>query len=1078
MLGRNRAVTRALAVATAVIVATIAGPAAAGPERDARPAIAAPDDDLVLVKPEGDGPAPGALAALGLAVERPIGRSGWYVVRTRPGGAADAHARLGQLPGIAAVERNHVRTAAAAPNDPHYQSGRQNAFEHARLEPAWDLAPAHGRGARVALLDTGVAPVAGDLLPDTSPLTVRVAPGFNVLAEGYSLSCDGYGTDAFNTTDTDPARHGTRLATLVAGNSDNNLGGAGVAENATIVPVKVAETSDFATSTSDLEIADGIYWAVDCGNVDVISISWAGPDDTLLFDEAVQYARDAGVVVVAAAGNDGSTTEQFPAASVGAIGVGALDRHNRVAAFSNRGVWLSLVAPGVDVLTTGDYSSYAPSSGTSFATAIVAGTAALVHAQTGLSGAALEERLLGTSRDFGPVGHDRRYGFGALDAAGAVLGGAPPSQATISTDVTPNDLYDNWEELDTVTGVRTVNGTLTPEDSDWYRFKTPTSTTYEWRFTVELPTGSPVRPRLELWTTPSSNPAPQAQRIASDLASAPGASDASFTIALPAAASSGYRVAVRDAAEHAVTGAYTLRIEQLGTGTANIPFDYSARPWAREVTAGATKVRNNATVAGASTVTVAFGRANALAGTSPGRFLYDFQDEFAFRADLVDRSGKVHAAWDYINADISDTFDWTWGVWDFEDVVTGMIFKPVGSLPAGAYTIRIRNLEDYDGDILPFWSYNFVVGSAPAQAPTVTITSAPPPVTGSADAHIEFTADKAGVLFQCRLDAGPWTTCTSPYHAVAGGGHHGFAVRAVDLAVGASAPATVNWQSTSSTTTTTSTSTTTTAPTTTTTKPPSTTTTTKPPPAPKPVGYWMVDSVGNVYAFGQVSSLGRAPSAGIVDIEPTADGKGYWVLNSAGVVYAFGNAKHHGNGGGLPAGEFYTAMSATPNGGGYWLFTNRGRAVRFGNAVHRGDMSGVTLNGPVLGSIATPTGNGYYMVASDGGIFAFGDAKFYGSMGGRPLNKPVNGLVPTSDGRGYWLVASDGGIFAFGNAPFRGSMGGVALNKPVIGMVRYGNGYLMVGSDGGIFNFSNKAFFGSLGDNPPPTPIVAVAAIG
>jgi hypothetical protein len=116
------------------------------------------------------------------------------------------------------------------------------------------------------------------------------------------------------------------------------------------------------------------------------------------------------------------------------------------------------------------------------------------------------------------------------------------------------------------------------------------------------------------------------------------------------------------------------------------------------------------------------------------------------------------------------------------------------------------------------------------------------------------------------------------------------------------------------------------------------------------------------------------------------------------------------------------------------------------------------------------------MVASDGGIFAFGDAAFHGSMGDKKLNAPVQSLVPDPDGAGYWLVASDGGVFAF-DAPFRGSMGDRRLNRPMTGMVPFGDGYLMVASDGGIFNFSDRPFFGSLGDQPPPSPVVSVAAL-
>jgi hypothetical protein len=269
--------------------------------------------------------------------------------------------------------------------------------------------------------------------------------------------------------------------------------------------------------------------------------------------------------------------------------------------------------------------------------------------------------------------------------------------------------------------------------------------------------------------------------------------------------------------------------------------------------------------------------------------------------------------------------------------------------------------------------------------------------------------------------------------------------------------------------------------TTTTTRPPSETT------SPASVGasrsgYWMVGADGHVYPFGDAGRLGDAPpgpGGDTVDLEPTPTGDGYWVLDSAGQVTALGNALALGNAepAGLALEERATSLSGTPSGRGYWIFTTRGRVLPFGDAHPYGDMSAVALNGPVLDSVATPSGAGYYMVASDGGVFAFGDARFFGSMGDRRLNAPVRSLVPDGDGTGYWLVATDGGIFAF-DAPFRGSMGSVRVNRPVRGMVRYGAGYVMVGEDGGIFNFSDRPYAGSLGGDPPPRPVVAVAAFG
>ncbi|MEM8903946.1 MAG: fibronectin type III domain-containing protein [Actinomycetota bacterium] len=254
-------------------------------------------------------------------------------------------------------------------------------------------------------------------------------------------------------------------------------------------------------------------------------------------------------------------------------------------------------------------------------------------------------------------------------------------------------------------------------------------------------------------------------------------------------------------------------------------------------------------------------------------------------------------------------------------------------------------------------------------------------------------------------------------------------------------------------------------------------------------GYWLLESDGTVYPFGNIDTLGSAglPEGVVaVDIVAVPDGSGYWVLDSAGRVLPFGDATDHGSVtvDMVDDGEIVTTLSSTPTGLGYWVFTDRGRALPFGDATDIPDLvdiglSGI-LNGPIIDSVATPSGQGYYMIGSDGGVFSLGDAEFHGSMGGTVLNQPVNGIVPDPDGVGYWLVAGDGGVFSF-EAEFRGSVpgelaDGVSLNAPVIGMVAYGDAYLMVGADGGVFNFSDLPFVGSLGSTPPDTGVVSIAA--
>ncbi|MCP4958116.1 MAG: hypothetical protein GY925_02490 [Actinomycetia bacterium] len=253
-------------------------------------------------------------------------------------------------------------------------------------------------------------------------------------------------------------------------------------------------------------------------------------------------------------------------------------------------------------------------------------------------------------------------------------------------------------------------------------------------------------------------------------------------------------------------------------------------------------------------------------------------------------------------------------------------------------------------------------------------------------------------------------------------------------------------------------------------------------------GYWMLDTDGTVYGFGDATNLGDTTLSEPVALVPTPTGGGYWVVAANGGVDGKGDALSVGQGvNDFPDGQSVTSASATPSGEGLWLFTDGGVVVALGDAGFFGDLSDIALDGPIVASAATPTGNGYIMAASDGGVFAFGDAQFRGSVPGVlppgvRVDQPIVGISPTPANLGYWLVAADGGMFAFGDAPFRGSLPGILpphtqLVSPVNGMVPYGAGYLMVAGDGGIFSFSDLAFLGSLGANPPPTPIVGVASV-
>jgi hypothetical protein len=221
------------------------------------------------------------------------------------------------------------------------------------------------------------------------------------------------------------------------------------------------------------------------------------------------------------------------------------------------------------------------------------------------------------------------------------------------------------------------------------------------------------------------------------------------------------------------------------------------------------------------------------------------------------------------------------------------------------------------------------------------------------------------------------------------------------------------------------------------------------------------DNTANHYAPCQDGPTTN-PST-VVGIAATPTGGGYWLADSGGGVFTFGDAVFHGSMWGAQLDAPIVGIAGTPTGDGYWLVGADGGIFTFGDAAFDGSTGSIRLAAPVVGmSVDEPTG-GYRLTSSDGGVFDF-DAPFYGSMGGEPLNAAVVGMAATPTGSGYWLVGSDGGVFTFGEAVFYGSMGGKPLDAPVVGMAATptGKGYWLVGSDGGVFTFGDAQFYGAL----------------
>ncbi|SHJ85820.1 Subtilase family protein [Desulfofundulus thermosubterraneus DSM 16057] len=204
------------------------------------------------------------------------------------------------------------------------------------------------------------------------------------------------------------------MAGVIAAATGNATGIAGTAgrQNVQILPLRVF---NWLGETNIYWVSQAIAHAVDCG-AQVINLSLGGPQYSQALADAVDYAWERGVVVVAAAGNEGGPVF-YPAALPHVIAVAASDGGDRVASFSNHGPEVMVAAPGVDVLTTGVlYPNYTPVSGTSIAAPFVSAAAAIIKSQLpGVGPDGVAEIIRKGVVDIGPPGKDDYAGYGRLD---------------------------------------------------------------------------------------------------------------------------------------------------------------------------------------------------------------------------------------------------------------------------------------------------------------------------------------------------------------------------------------------------------------------------------------------------------------------------------------------------------------------------------------------------------------------------------------------------------------------------------------------------------------------------------------
>jgi thermitase len=354
------------------------------------------------------------------------------VVDVDSGSLAEALASYRAEPVVHWAEPNRKVTIEGRASDPLFPGnsaaatdlwGLHNEGQHGGLADAdvdapeaWDLAALPDDYA-VGIVDTGVDAGHEDLAGRVVPGCMNAVSGNGTLSAGCA----------------DDQGHGTHVAGTIAAAANNGLGVAGVAPGARVLPCKALDHRGEGRVSDIVACVNHLVAVAPTHNLRVISMSLGGPEHPAEA-AAVRHAWSSGVLLVAAAGNEGTGAVNYPAGYAEAVSVAATDRMDERASFSNANGDVEISAPGVAVVSTvpGGYASW---SGTSMATPHVAAAAAAVARRYGGSAQEVRDRLAQSADDLGAPGRDDAFGHGRLNLCRALGGtcgygpGRPPVAA-------------------------------------------------------------------------------------------------------------------------------------------------------------------------------------------------------------------------------------------------------------------------------------------------------------------------------------------------------------------------------------------------------------------------------------------------------------------------------------------------------------------------------------------------------------------------------------------------------------------------------------------------------------------------
>ncbi len=336
-----------------------------------------------------------------------IERVGIDILKVEKGSVEKKIDELSRDPRVVFAEPDYIASVLELSNDPgivnNLQWGMYKVKAAGSGNSAWNYSK--GDGVKVAILDTGID-------QDHEDLSGKIQNNKNC-------------TDS--PTVDDLYGHGTHVAGIVAASTNNSLGVAGLGYNAALINVKVLDDSGSGYYSW---ITNCITWAADNG-ARVINMSLGGPSKSKTLENAINYAWNKGVVIVAAAGNSGNSSPTYPAYYTRVIAVAATDSNDNKASWSSYGRWVDVAAPGVSIYSTfpnhrytiNKSLGYDYASGTSMATPHVAGLAALVWATPyGTSNSSVRKQIEATADKISGTGKYWAYGrINALAAVGGVI---------------------------------------------------------------------------------------------------------------------------------------------------------------------------------------------------------------------------------------------------------------------------------------------------------------------------------------------------------------------------------------------------------------------------------------------------------------------------------------------------------------------------------------------------------------------------------------------------------------------------------------------------------------------------------